>query len=182
MTALPALAQETYVVAPGDTLVALAERYGTTVEAILAANNLVGTDLLAGATLTLPGAETYVVQPGDTLSDVALTTGVPVEELMALNGMSDTALTIGQELVTGGAAPDSPLTLTVEAGDSLWSIALAHPDGESVDRRWRAIWRANRDVVGHDPDLILPGQALRLPDDHPGSREDRGGHDADGAR
>jgi len=51
----------------------------------------------------------------------------------------------------------------VRPGDSLWSIARAHPAGDDVDLRWRAIWAANRDVVGADPDLIHPGQALRLP-------------------
>jgi nucleoid-associated protein YgaU len=54
----------------------------------------------------------------------------------------------------------------VRPGDSLWSIAKAHPAGDSTDERWRAIWMANRDVVGADPDLIHPGQALRLPDPH----------------
>ena len=60
--------------------------------------------------------------------------------------------------------PPRPDNYVVRPGDSLWSIARAHPDATgSVDRRWRAIWAANRDVVGDDPDLILPGQALRLP-------------------
>lgn len=63
--------------------------------------------------------------------------------------------------------PEAPDTYVVRPGDSLWSIARAHPDATgAVEGRWRAIWRANRDVVGDDPDLILPGQALRLPDDH----------------
>lgn len=51
----------------------------------------------------------------------------------------------------------------VRPGDSLSSIALARPGSGSLEERWRAIWRANRDVVGDDPDLILPGQSLRLP-------------------
>lgn len=55
-------------------------------------------------------------------------------------------------------------TYVVCPGDSLWSIARDHPGlTDSVDQRWLAIWLANRDVVGDDPDLILPGQALRLP-------------------
>jgi nucleoid-associated protein YgaU len=64
----------------------------------------------------------------------------------------------------------------VRPGDSLWSIAQAHPaDGDDVELRWRAIWAANRDVVGADPDLIHPGQALRLPGTHPRTRTDEDG-------
>lgn len=60
-----------------------------------------------------------------------------------------------------------PEAYVVRPGDSLWSIARAHPDDSgSVDHRWRAIWQANRTVVGADPDLIIPGQALRLPPTH----------------
>lgn len=63
-------------------------------------------------------------------------------------------------------APAAP-TYVVRPGDSLWSIARDHPGGAaSVDERWRSIWRANRAVVGDDPDLIVPGQALRLPTIH----------------
>lgn len=35
-----------------------------------------------------------------------------------------------------------------------------------MPERWHVIWQANRDVVGDDPDLIHPGQALRLPGPH----------------
>jgi LysM repeat protein len=70
------------------------------------------------------------------------------------------------------AHPDAPAApaedlYVVRSGDSLWSIARAHPaPGTDVETRWRAIWLRNRDVVGDDPDLIHPGQALRLPDTH----------------
>lgn len=60
-------------------------------------------------------------------------------------------------------------TYVVRPGDSLWSIADSHPApgaSGSVPERWHAIWQANRDVVGADPDLIHPGQALRLPGPH----------------
>ncbi len=63
-------------------------------------------------------------------------------------------------------------TYVVRPGDSLSSIALAHLGTESLDDRWRAIWRANRDVVGDDPDLIFPGQALRLPEQTHPTHED----------
>lgn len=75
-----------------------------------------------------------------------------------------------------GSAVAATDTYVVRPGDSLWSIALAHPGpAGSVEQRWRAIWQANRDLVGDDPDLILPGQALRLPG---GNRHDR--HEQDG--
>ncbi|NYE37487.1 hypothetical protein F4692_002620 [Nocardioides cavernae] len=51
----------------------------------------------------------------------------------------------------------------VRRGDSLWSIAVAHPGDGDTDERWRAIWAANHAEVGDDPDVIHPGQVLRLP-------------------
>jgi len=58
-------------------------------------------------------------------------------------------------------------TVRVAAGDSLWSLAAAElaptADPADVDARWRALHDANRDVIGDDPDLIRPGQLLRLP-------------------
>jgi hypothetical protein len=81
-------------------------------------------------------------------------------------------------VVRTAAEPGAPDTYVVRPGDSLWSIARAHPGvATSVERRWRAIWQANRDLVGDDPDLILPGQALRLPD---GTDHDHDRHEQDG--
>ncbi|MEV6314831.1 transglycosylase family protein [Streptomyces sp. NPDC051776] len=45
---------------------------------------------------------------------------------------------------------------TVARGDTLGSIA------EANGTTWRAVYAANRDVIGDDPDLILPGQRLDL--------------------
>jgi nucleoid-associated protein YgaU len=60
----------------------------------------------------------------------------------------------------------SPGRVTVRRGDTLWSIAAAdlpaHAVDAQVDATWRALYAANRDRVGPDPDLIRPGTALRL--------------------
>lgn len=48
---------------------------------------------------------------------------------------------------------------TVKAGDTLSEIAQRHY-GQA--RRWQAIFEANRDQLD-DPDMIRPGQVLRLP-------------------
>ncbi|MCL7380689.1 transglycosylase family protein [Streptomyces sp. 35G-GA-8] len=47
---------------------------------------------------------------------------------------------------------------TVRAGDCLWLIA----DEREVPGGWSAIYEANKDTVGADPDLIFPGQTLDL--------------------
>lgn len=56
----------------------------------------------------------------------------------------------------------------VRRGDSLWSIAErtlpAGATAAEIDRTWRLIHRANRSVIGPDPDLLRPGQRLWLPD------------------
>jgi len=54
---------------------------------------------------------------------------------------------------------------TVEAGDTLWGIAAAHlvPAERStatIHRYWQQVYRANRLIVGDNPDLIHPGTRL----------------------
>ena len=67
-----------------------------------------------------------------------------------------------------GGAPSNPTPgHTVEPGDTLWDIAAAHlPPAERsvthVHHYWRQMYRANRPVVGDDPDLIHPGTRLHV--------------------
>lgn len=49
-------------------------------------------------------------------------------------------------------------TYTVRPGDDLYEIATRH----EVPGGWPALYAANASVVGHDPDLILPGQRITL--------------------
>ncbi len=91
-----------HTVQRGDTLSALARRYGTTVKALVAANDMASAEtplrinqLLiipkAGATYTTratsaPG--THIVQPGDTLYGIARRYGVPAAALMQANNLT----------------------------------------------------------------------------------------------
>ncbi len=54
----------------------------------------------------------------------------------------------------------SERTYVVVKGDSLSKIAKREY-GDA--QQWRRIYDANRDIIGSNPDLIHPGQALRLP-------------------
>ncbi|MBA0052310.1 peptidase [Streptomyces sp. AJS327] len=51
-----------------------------------------------------------------------------------------------------------PTTYEVVSGDSLSSIA----DEKNAAGGWKGLYERNRATVGEDPDLILPGQRLRL--------------------
>jgi hypothetical protein len=73
--------------------------------------------------------------------------------------------------LNGGPSPAAPghraetSGYTVEAGDTLWDIAADHlvPAERStgtVHQYWQQVYRANRPVVGANPDLILPGTHL----------------------
>ena len=46
---------------------------------------------------------------------------------------------------------------TVKSGDTLSAIGQQHGVA------WREIYEANKDVIGDNPDLIKPGQKLRIP-------------------
>jgi len=56
-------------------------------------------------------------------------------------------------------APPPPKTYTVKPGDSLWAIAKKTLGDGS---KWRDIYNANVSVIGKDPNVLKPGQVLRI--------------------
>lgn len=92
----PTPAYITYTIQPGDTLSEIALRYGTTVSALAALNNIADPNLIyAGNTIRIPqGVDSgspvyYTIRPGDTLSEIAERFGTTVSALSTLNGISD---------------------------------------------------------------------------------------------
>ena len=65
------------------------------------------------------------------------------------------------------APADDSARYVVVAGNCLWDIAarLIGPGASNaaIDRRWRAIYAANRAAIGDDPGLIQPGLVLTIP-------------------
>jgi LysM repeat protein len=81
-----------YTIQKGDTLSQLANKYGTTVEALMEANKqITNKDLIyEGAQLNIPGQEQerpteYNVKKGDTLANIAKEIGITTESLMQAN-------------------------------------------------------------------------------------------------
>jgi LysM repeat protein len=159
-----------YTVRAGDTLSAIALRYGVTVEAIMQANGLSNANLIyAGQVLTLPrvdtatGEQTYTVQRGDYLSVIARRYGVTLEELTAANGLANPNLiSEGQVLTIPGSTIVETAVVEVETetnyrlqrGDSLYRVSLIY--GVSVDDLLAA-----NDLAS--PNSIYPGLEIRIP-------------------
>ena len=128
------------------------------------------TEVILTSTLNVAAAPTtatnytmkYVVQDGDTLSAIAARLAVPGgwPALYAANrrliGPDPDVIRAGTVLVVPGAM--TPVRYTVTAGDTLSGIAarLAVPGG------WRALYAANRRLIGPDPDVIRAGTVLTL--------------------
>jgi nucleoid-associated protein YgaU len=57
------------------------------------------------------------------------------------------------------ASKPPPAYHVVKAGDTLWSIARHQfSDGQ----RWHQLYQINHQVIGGNPNLIYPGEVLRL--------------------
>ena len=126
---VPVVAETSHTVVDGDTLSAIAEAWGTSVDAVVQANGLANPNMLSiGQVLQRPGAvgpagaaastpapasgavaapgasvssgRTYVVEAGDSLWDLALAWGTTPEAIAGLNGITDPSrLQIGQVLL-----------------------------------------------------------------------------------
>jgi LysM repeat protein len=125
-----ASAETIYIVQRGDTLASIARRYGTTIQAIAQANNIINPNLIypaqrlvipsSGGGTAPPPAPTppppatgtvHVVQAGETLTRIAVRYGVTTQLLVQANNISNpNFIYVGQSLVIPGtAAPPPPL-------------------------------------------------------------------------
>ncbi|WP_179429274.1 lytic transglycosylase domain-containing protein [Spelaeicoccus albus] len=106
------------------------------------------------------GGSDYTVKSGDTVWSVARKLHLPVRQILRANGLSTHTLIFpGQKLKLSGSGPRaetagaSSTTYTVEAGDSLYAIALEHHTTVA------ALQKAND--MG-DSTMIRIGETLKL--------------------
>ncbi len=90
----------------------------------------------------------------------------PSEAAMTLRTLMSSEST----MLSGTAARSTHGTYVVAPGDCLWKIARSlltanglPSSGSATSDLWRSIYDLNREVIGPNPHLIFPGQALALP-------------------
>lgn len=146
-TSKPTTASATHTVASGDTVGALAQRYGTSISAIVKANSLNASAMIRiGQQLTIPGASasrptatrtstptaatvsaTHKVSSGETVSGLAVKYGTTVAAIVKANSLGSSAMIrIGQALSIPGTTASSATvvsnTVTLATAQNLGSF------------------------------------------------------------
>lgn len=133
-TQIPPVVEEEniYVVQSGDTLYAIAQKFGTTVTQLIDWNQLAttvitpGMKLIVSDTVTTPSDTIYIVKKGDSLYSIAMQFGVSVDDLIQANQLTSTVLQIGEQLKIPKKDTSGSSTYVVQRGDTLYSIAAKY--------------------------------------------------------
>lgn len=171
-----------YKVKSGDTLGAIAKRFGTSVGAIQSANNLKSSNLRIGQSLSIPGqplisspyaiqaeqeiaqafqkspSTSYTVKSGDSFWTIARKHGTSVKNLLKWNELSANAkLKPGQKLLvvnkTATQAIDNKITYQIKSGDTLHKIANKFDVSKKDILSWNKV---------KNESYIHPGQELTI--------------------
>ncbi|QTC40376.1 LysM peptidoglycan-binding domain-containing protein [Bacillus sp. V3] len=169
----------TYKVKSGDTLFAIARKYGTTVSSLKKLNNLKSDRIYVGQVLKVSGTASnpvnndskapskttsYKIKKGDTLYSIAKKYKTSVSTLKKLNNLKSEMIYVGQTLKISGTAtapskskspaPDSSKAITykVKKGDTLFAIAKKYKTTVSN------LKKANKLIS----DRIYVGESLKI--------------------
>jgi membrane-bound lytic murein transglycosylase D len=168
--------KDTYVVhrvRSGQTLSTIARRYGSSVNAIVRANNLRSRNRIrVGQRLKIParGAQvssspavvatgkaaslTHSVRRGDSLWKLASRYGTTVDRIKRDNNLRGDRLHVGQRLQINTGIPAGSLTYSVRKGDTVAKIARSHRVSTTAVLRANGLSSAS---------TIYPGQVLVIP-------------------
>ena len=152
-----------YTVKSGDTLSAIASRFGVSVNDITGYSSGNPNLIYQGEVLTIGGGakapatttKTYTVQSGDTLSGIAAKFGVSTSQISGYRSGNPNVIYPGEVLTIGGgssAPAQTTRTYTVKAGDNLSTIA------QNLGTTVNAL--VSRNGIAN-PNLIYPGQVLK---------------------
>jgi LysM repeat protein len=178
-TPIPAVPYE-YVIQAGDTLGAIAQRFGVSVDVLIAANTLRDpNNLIQGQVLFIPGYQgttatagteeeraseepaTHTVKAGETLFAIAQEYGVTTAEIIAANRLTDPdSLQTGQNLIIPGVT-----AAEIEAANRVIHVVAAGEGLNAIARRYNvsvtAIMEANN---LSNPNFLTVGQELIIPE------------------
>jgi|LSQX01.1.fsa_nt_gb peptidoglycan endopeptidase LytF len=157
-----------YIIGVGDTIFTIAQRFGTSVQAIITANpGIDPNNLIIGQVICIPevvptppcpGGTLYTIRPGDTIFALAQRFGTTVQAIIAANpGIDPLRLQVGQVICIPAPAPPmcpGGTLYTIRPGDTIF--ALAQRFGTTV----QAIIAAN---PGIDPLNLQIGQVICIP-------------------
>lgn len=99
-------------------------------------------------------AITYTVQTGDTLSEIAMKYGTTYQELARINNIANPNVIYPGQVIKINTTSET--TYTVKSGDTLSGIASKY------GTTWQKLYEKNKSVIGNDPNLIKPGQVLKI--------------------
>lgn len=160
-TVTPPITGQYYTVQSGDSLWNIANRFNTTVDAIIQANNLSTIDLQIGDQLLIPSTitstpplseNTYTVQSGDSLWSIAKKFATTLGAIKNLNQLTSNSLQIGQVLKIPTKEMNY-IIYTVKLNDSLYKIA----------QTYNTTVNAIKQLNNLTNDLLQIGQQLKIP-------------------
>lgn len=170
-----------HVVRKGDTLGAVARKYGTTAAQLTDANKLgkppvlkIGQTLIvpmsgvtppvqmaaatsSRSTTKRPGSTSYTVRAGDTLGKIAAHFNISVDKLKSWNHLTSTQLTVGRKLVVSGqpvqSAAAKKVVHQVKQGETLDRIATTYKTSVNAIISWNE---------SEDLSVIHPGDRITI--------------------
>ncbi|MDR0405046.1 MAG: LysM peptidoglycan-binding domain-containing protein [Oscillospiraceae bacterium] len=190
---IPTTHSNEYIVKSGDNLWALAQRYGTTIDAIKAASGITSNYLSIGQRLIIPARSSaapplvvtpttppvsqestpygtsrneYAVKSGDNLWALAKRFGTTVGAIKSASGISSDALSIGQILIIPTLSGSEG---TSDARTSPSTSASGNYSVKSGDNLWALAKRfgttveAIKSASGISSDALSIGQLLTIP-------------------
>lgn len=101
--------------------------------------------------------EVYTVVKGDTLSRIAKKYNTTYQKIAEYNGIANPNLIYpGQKIKIPSNSFTNTITYTIQKGDTLNGIASKY------GITWQKIFNDNRSVLGSNPNLIYPGQVIKI--------------------